>query len=254
MKVLDFKQRVYETLEEYRANARLLPALVYSRHVETKTPFPSAPRPGLAPAQAVLNRYEKAVPRLRKHKPHQIHRQHRESLIKVLCHLIKRLDIVSQEVLFINTQYNIRRPLYVAEIARVTELSTRTVQRCLISLSNSRYIYRCRRTRRIKLSRQLFTDLKLNITFDRLAAKLLGLQQKSSAPSKPTFRTAKKSPWPRPAGALTHASHALWQASAPLTESARDCQNAVVGRSAISIMRAMLRSHSPTGDPEPSGS
>lgn len=164
-----------------------------------------------------------------------------------------RLDILSHEVLFINTQYNIRRPLYVAEIARITGLSTRTVQRCLISLSNSRYIYRCRKTRRIKLSRQLFTDLTLNITFDRLASRLLGLQKKAGNQGG-KFRSAKKTPTPKPAATSDkHASHTLWEPSgANISESQRSHQNADAGQSAIAVMRSMLRANSPNGDPDSS--
>ncbi|MEH6688784.1 MAG: hypothetical protein V7693_16160 [Halopseudomonas sabulinigri] len=178
MKVLELKERLIEKLEGFRIDPKTLPQLVYARYANN------------LPASIVTKSVIYAGARAPKHhKPHMIHTQHRESLIKVLNHLIKRLDIKTLECRFVNPKYNITRPLYNDEIARHTGLNSRTVKRCMGTLVRSGYILRMANTRFIRLTFNLFRDLKLNIALETLRRKALGLEKRnlktpSSTPSK----------------------------------------------------------------------
>ncbi|MBF6615575.1 MAG: hypothetical protein ITG07_02505 [Candidimonas sp.] len=172
--VVDLKNRAIERLEGYRDNARALPALVHARYIK---PTPLARhRP-----KAAAGSYS-----MRKHKPHQMHSQHRASCVLVLQWLIKRLDIATRQCVFVNPKHNIRRTIYIPEIARHTGLCERTVTRVMDSITRAQYVLRTvigttNQRYHYYLSDQLFRDLKLDISLRVLSNRLKGLVTKKAA-------------------------------------------------------------------------
>lgn len=179
--VVDLKNRAIERLEDYRDNPRSLPALVHARYSN----------PALLPTHK-----PKRIKRdfkLRKHKPHQMHTQHRNNCVLVLQWLIKRMDVVSRQCIFVNPKFNIRRTIYIPEMARHTGLCERTVTRVMDSITRARYVIRnvvgkSNQRYHYYLSEALFRDLKLDISLRILTGKLKGLVRKGE------FAAGKKKP------------------------------------------------------------
>lgn len=170
--VVDLKNRATERLEAYREDSRALPALTHARYIK---PVP------LARHQPKATRGAYA---LRKHKPHQMHTQHRATCVLVLQWLIKRLDIATRQCVFVNPKHNIRRTIYIPEIARHTGLCERTITRAMDSLTRSQYVLRTvigkgNQRYHYYLSEQLFRDLKLDISLRVLSNRLKGLTSKA---------------------------------------------------------------------------
>ncbi|MBA1280250.1 hypothetical protein [Stutzerimonas stutzeri] len=175
--VVDLKNRAIERLEDYRDNARVLPALVHARYI----------KPALLPThkpKAAAGSYS-----MRKHKPHQMHTQHRASCVLVLQWLIKKMDIATRQCVFVNPKYGIRRTIYIPEIARHTGLCERTVTRVMDSITRARYLVRTvigktNQRYHYYVSDQLFRDLKLDISLRVLTGRLKGLDTKNAQESK----------------------------------------------------------------------
>lgn len=170
--VVEFHGRAVERLQKYRDNPGTLRALQFARYaldprkiVNNKDKRPRTHQPKIA-------KYAE-----RSHKPHQMHLQHRDNCIRVLEILIKRCDFKTLQCKYINPARNIRRDLYVAELARLLELSCRTISRVLSSLTRARFILRKGLTG-ISLSLNLFREMELDITFQRLQKMLMGLGKK----------------------------------------------------------------------------
>lgn len=225
VKVVELKNRAIERLEVFRDTPSTLPALVHARYL-------TAPSKGHVGA----SRIKGTGFALRRHKPHQMHTQHRSSNVKVLQLLIKRLDMRSRECVFVNPARGIRRPLYVPEIARETGLSDRTVTRCLGSLTRSGYVFRS--AKRFFLSLRLFRDLALDVSFHRLLKQLEGLAKKKSAPDKkPPVPATLPSPAAPASQILKAADHT------PLSEASR-----AIGNEFLNSLRRK-RKASPAVDP-----
>lgn len=235
--VVDFKSRAIERLDGYRDNPRCLPGLVYARYAaQPACRFRSQPAP-----------FKKFA--LRTHKQHQMHLQHRNTCISVLGLLLQRLDMITREIVFVAPKYGIRRPLYVAEIARLTNLCSRTVKRCLGSLVRSRYLVRVEN--RMFLSIALFRDLKLDISYTRLANQLVGLAKKKATGMKQGGK-ALPGNQPRKAPSVP-ASHPqpIDDLSPPSNPTGRN--EAIQNIHMASIRRMLLRKNRQPPDPDSSG-
>lgn len=181
--IADWQKRAIERLEEFRSNAKALPALAYARYAAAQ---PS----GLS--SAVSN----APFALRKRKPHVMHSQHRDSCIAVLQVLIQRMDLQSLKVLYVNPKRNIRRNMYVPELSRLSGICPRTVSRVLGSLERSRYLLRTatKQGATMLLSHTLFRDLNVDVFLGRLIRKLKGLEKAKSRATKGDFTRQSKRP------------------------------------------------------------
>lgn len=172
VKVVEFIDSAIERLTGYGDNPRVLPALVHALY---------APQPHNAFTQPGANRVNfKSLRHIpfgeRKHKPHQMHSQFRESCAKVLSILVKRMDIRSRQCVYVNPVKKRTRTLYVPELARLTGLCDRTVTRALGALVRANYLFRDLK-HRFFLSQSLFRDLNLSLTLARLTKQLMGLDQ-----------------------------------------------------------------------------
>lgn len=224
MKVVELKQRIIEKLQGFGVNPKLLPSLLHARYANS---LPRILSCGQGQSVSVTEMYVGWQPP-KKNKPHQIHTQHRLSVVKVMTHLVQRLDIRSMECKLVAPKYNVDRGLYIAEIARHTSLSERTVQRTLATLVRSGYIRRLPGQRFIKLSLNLLRHLSLNLAFDRLRQQLLGLDRKTSNTrfgdrnqrdgKQPSNSTVNLHESP----AVAHASHTPYQHSEHLGTKDRD--------------------------------
>lgn len=189
--VVDLKNRAIERLEAFRDNARSLPALTHARYERAE------PLKGQKHRPVNLGNFA-----LRKHRPHQMHSQHRNNCVLVLQWLIKRMDVKTRQCVFVNPSFNIRRTIYVPEIARHTGLCERTVSRVLSSLTRGRYLLRTvvgitNQRYLYFLSQQLFRDLKLDITLGVLVRRMLGLEKKGQMNgTKPIQSSASKTAAP----------------------------------------------------------
>ena len=175
VKVVDFKDRAIERVQTFRDTPATLGALVHARYQGGMPDVfvASKGKSFKAWGQTSYVPYSK-----RKHKPHQMHSQHRDSLVRLITWLIKKMDVTTRECVFVNPRYNINRPIYVPEMARHTGLCDRTITRCLGSLTRSRYMYRA--NGRYYLSLSLFRDLKLDVTLGRLVSQLAGLKKRNA--------------------------------------------------------------------------
>lgn len=192
VKVVELKERAIERLEGYRDDPRTLPGLVFARYRSTVSTTNGGSR-----------RVKPQNFALRNHKPHQMHLQHRINCLQVLQWLVKRMDIKTRQCVFVNPTYNIRRTIYVPEIARHLSLSERTVTRCLGSIQRAGYLLRTlfgkeQMIHHFFLTERLFRDLKLDVTLNVLTRKMLGLDEKGSKKDKAAgaakpFRNAKSS-------------------------------------------------------------
>lgn len=170
--VVDLKNRAIERLEAFRDNPRSLPALTHARYENP------VHLPGQKSKRVSLGHFA-----MRKHRPHQMHSQHRDSCVLVLQWLIKRMDVKTRQCVFVNPTHNIRRTIYVPEVARHTGLCERTVSRVLSSLSRVSYLLRSvvgktNQRYRYFLTEQLFRDLKLDVTLNVLVRRMAGLEKK----------------------------------------------------------------------------
>jgi hypothetical protein len=203
MKVVELKQRIIEKLESFRDTPKLLPFLVHARYANSLGRI----KVGIKSASvSVTETYLGWLPP-KKNRPHQIHTQHRVSIIQVLKHLIHRLDLRSMECKMVAPKYGISRGLYIPEIARHTNLCERTVQRCLATLVRSGYIRRVAGDRFIKLSANLFRHLSLNLALDRLRQQLLGIAKKGTTAAPRFGHRNDKAPDTNNATGQSHASH-----------------------------------------------
>lgn len=172
----------------------------------------------------------KYAPRI--HKPHTIHAQHRRSTASVLQWLVKKLDVRTRECVFVNPSRGIRRPPYVPEMARELGLCERTITRCLGSLTRSRYVFRS--GKRFFITRLLFVDLKMDVTYDRMCNQLAGLA-KAGMRSK-----VKSTPSNQVVSPVIHASHKPFDPSPPTMKSDPE-----LGQCALLGIRRRLRSKPP---------
>ncbi len=174
VKFVEFKDRAIERLEGYRENAKALPALTYARYARNPNQFKGGRNTKAKNANDIAGHFAK-----RNHKPHQMHTQHRESCVNILQLLIKRMDMLTRQCVYVNPKYNIRRSLYVPEIARITELCERTVTRALASLCKASYVIR--RGMNYFLTANLIRDLNLELTYKRILTQQAGLAKRSAA-------------------------------------------------------------------------
>lgn len=170
--VVDLKNRAIERLEGFSDNPRALPALVHARY-NSPVPLPTH-----KPIRQKFSHFA-----LRKHKPHQMHAQHRSSCVLVLQWLVKRMDITTRQCVFVNPKHNIRRTIYIPELARHTGLCERTITRVMDTITRARYVLRTvvgktNQRYHYYLSDQLFRDLKLDISLRVLSGRLKGLAKK----------------------------------------------------------------------------
>ena len=166
-----------EKLQAFRDFPKTLPRLIHARYANNYMQASPSKISGTE-----IYRGHRAP---KKHRPHQVHTQHRHSIVAVLELLIQRLDIRTMECKFINPRYGIDRALYVAEIAQKTGLAERTVQRCIGSLVRSGYIIRMANLRRIFFTLTFVQDIKVNLAYGRLKSQLMGLDKKATLiPSK----------------------------------------------------------------------
>lgn len=120
----------------------------------------------------------------------------------VLQWLVKRMDVVSRQCIFVNPKFNIRRTIYIPEVARHTGLCERTVTRVMDSITRARYVIRnvvgkSNQRYHYYLSEALFRDLKLDISLRILTGKLKGLARKgelAAEKKKPTNQTRTQRP------------------------------------------------------------
>jgi len=234
MKVLELKQRMIEKLEAFRDDPKSLPALVHARYANN---LPV----GSAGSGTALPYRGHRLPR--KHKPHQVHTQHRHSLIELLKHLILRLDIKTLECKFVNPRYNITRPLYVSEMARHTGLCERTVQRAIGTLVRAGYIARVAKHRWLYLSLNLFRDMKLNVALDAMKRQLTGLARKAefnTMPGAAKPSSSRQSRQPTPPVPVNHPSFQPYEAP-QYSKSDRETGNELLAR--------LRRMQSGKGDP-----
>lgn len=233
--VADFKSRAIERLDGYRENPRCLPGLVYARYAaQPACRFRSKPAP--------FKQFAK-----RTHKQHQMHLQHRNTCISVLGLLVQRLDMITREIVFVAPKYGIRRPLYVAEIARITNLCSRTVKRCLGSLVRSRYLVRIEN--RMFLSAALFRDLQLDISYTRLANQLVGLAKKKAKDTRPGKKAKLGNQSRKPPSAPASKPADL----SPSTTDPVSRIDAIQNIQMASIRRILLRKNRQPPDPDSSG-
>ncbi|MCF6783397.1 hypothetical protein [Stutzerimonas stutzeri] len=203
--VVDLKNRAIERLEGYRDNARTLPALIHARYIK---PAPL----GRHKPKTVSGSYA-----LRKHKPHQMHTQHRASCVLVLQWLIKRLDIATRQCVFVNPKHNIRRTIYIPEVARHTGLCERTVTRVMDSITRAQYVLRTvigtsNQRYHYYLSDQLFRDLKLDISLRVLSNRLKGLATKKAHQGNKQPQQVSRKPQSTPPGTTPPLASAAHQA------------------------------------------
>lgn len=253
MKVLDFKKLVVERLQRFRDDPLSLPSLVYARYGSSRIGLTSAGNI-LGDRRGNKQFYYAGFQMPDKHKRHQIHSQHRSSLVSVLEFLIHRLDIVSMSSKLIAPSYKRVRNLYNIEIAKHTGLSIRTVQRCIGTLVRSSYIVREPVSRTIVLSKKLFTDLRMDISLNVVTRQLKGLASKArknqqndqgnaSNPNGPAgSKTTPRSSAPAGADGATKTMH---QTYAPEQHSK---SKPATGNAALAALRASRRS---TGPPDP---
>lgn len=171
--IADWQKRAIERLEEFRSNAKALPALAYARYAAAQ---PSGMSSAVSSGPFAL----------RKRKPHLMHSQHRDSCIAVLQVLIQRMDLQSLRVLYVNPKHKIRRNMYVPELSRLSGVCSRTVSRVLGSLERSRYLMRTatKQGATMLLSHSLFRDLNVDVFLGRLIRKLKGLEKAKSRTGK----------------------------------------------------------------------
>lgn len=174
VKVVEFQDRAYERLEEFGSNPGTLRALAYARYASTPSGWTTrgGRKSGLSAARSFIPFSA------RKHKPHQMHEQHRDSCIRVLKFLVWRMDVKTRQCVHVNPARKTRRTLYVPEIARHTSLCERTVTRVLATLCKARYLLRI--AERFYLTEHLFVDLRLSVTLSTLTRQLQGLDKKAS--------------------------------------------------------------------------
>lgn len=219
VKVVELKDRAIERIGRFREDPKTLPALVHARYLVV-------PKDQVAGATRVKGTNFA----LRKHKPHQMHSQHRATTSLLLEWLVRKLDVRTRECVFVNPTRGIRRPPYVPEMARALGVCERTITRCLGSLTRSRYL--ARDGRRFFISRALFIALHLDVTYDRLAAQLAGLDKKNkfSAPDKVSVAQASPNQ-SQPTGPV-HPSHLAFEKAVPHKKS--DPQ---FGNDALKVLR-----------------
>lgn len=220
VKVVEFQQRAYERLEEFGSNPRSLKALAYARYAST--PAGWSARGGRRPTVKAAQSF---IPfSARKHKPHQMHEQHRESCIRVLKFLVWRMDVKTRQCVHVNPARKTRRTLYIPEIARHTSLCERTITRVLATLCRARYLLRI--AERFYLTEHLFTDLSLSVTLSTLTRQLQGLHKKVNASAQPKASKPAPPPTPRP--------------SSPTIDSGTPSKPKVVNEASIAIGNAAL--------------
>lgn len=195
VKVVDLKNRAIERLEAYRDNPRALPSLTYARYL----PKASLPR----------HKQKRQLFAVRKHKQHQMHAQHRINCVQVLQWLIKRLDVRTRQCVFVNPARNIRRTIYIPEIARHIGIDERSVTRIMDSLTRSRYVLRTvvgksNQRYHYYLTELLFRDIQLDISLRIITGKLKGLDKKAQ---REEAGNTKPAPAPAPAAAKAPKPH-----------------------------------------------
>ncbi|MDU4254485.1 hypothetical protein [Pseudomonas sp.] len=199
VKVVDLKERAIERLEGYRDDPRCLPGLVHARYRST----PTVPTKG-----GKTRRIKPMNFALRNHKPHQMHAQHRNSCVKVLQWLVKKMDVMTMQCVFVNPRFGIRRTVYVPEIADKNGMCERTVTRVLGSLVRGGYLLRTlfgkeQNVHHFYLTEKLFRDLKLDISLNVLVRRMRGLEKKDqprpAKPGQPSKPNAGPAPAPKPA-------------------------------------------------------
>lgn len=224
--IVEFKDKAIGKLDRFRAYARALPSLMFARYARS----PKGDVPGPLNIK-VANKSGKH------HRQHQMHSQHRETTTSVLQWLVRHLDIRTRECVFVNPTRGIRRPPYVPELARAIGSCERTVTRCLASLTRSGLLLRS--AKRFFLSRALFSELKLDVTFDRLSNQLAGLaKRKAFIPSNAKAGAATK---PTVASDATSASHREFVKPDPTAP-----PNVELGRSFLDALKGR-RSRKPPG-------
>jgi hypothetical protein len=240
VKVVEFIDSAIERLTGYGDNPRVLPALVHALY---------APQPHNPFTQPGANRVNfKSLRHIpfgeRKHKPHQMHSQFRESCAKVLSILVKRMDIRSRQCVYVNPVKKRTRTLYVPELARLTGLCDRTVTRALGALVRANYLFRDLK-HRFFLSQSLFRDLNLSLTLARLTKQLMGLDQAKAkglkSGAKPVKQKGRKSQCDLPV-----ANPATTPAPAPLPRETSEASKSIGNRFLDSLPLA-LRRRRPSG-------
>lgn len=168
VKIVEFQDRAVERLEGFRSNAAALPSLVYARYL-------------LAPTSGVTQRVRGIDFALRKNRRHIMHAQHRATCIEVLKLLISRMDVRTRQCVYVNPKFNIRRNIYVPEIARLLNVCERTVTRALGSIERAGYLLRTATAKGSKmfLSLKLLRELNVSIMYERLTNQLKGLDKKA---------------------------------------------------------------------------
>ena len=242
VKVVEFIDSAIERLTGYGDNPRVLPALVHALY---------APQPHNPFTQPGANRVNfKSLRHIpfgeRKHKPHQMHSQFRESCAKVLSILVKRMDIRSRQCVYVNPVKKRTRTLYVPELARLTGLCDRTVTRALGALVRANYLFRDLK-HRFFLSQSLFRDLNLSLTLARLTKQLMGLDQAKAkglkSGAKPVKQKGRKSQCDLP---VANPATTPAPAPAPLPRETSEASKSIGNRFLDSLPLA-LRRRRPSG-------
>jgi len=276
--VLELQRRLREAAEGFRDNPKFLPRLTHVRYggiagvtqtASTGAIKGGAPRSGSDIASTTIDAtppcgarsakqkrttgkpttYTTGAPLPTKHTGgHQMHRQHRESIIKVLSYLFTNLDVVSMEALKVAPRYKRRRALYLADIFKATALSRRTVQRCLSSLVRAGYLLRFTDTRQIYITYHLLRDLRLSRLYEGLKHSLSNLARKGKGQSPIPMHKASQQPTPSSSPGAYSASFEP-AAPAALPPKPKDTSNATAALSSLR-QRLGMRTKAP---PEPSG-
>lgn len=190
LKVLSFKQRVYENVALFLDDPLSLRDLVYAgyKRFRGKTVYHSAEFHRKRNQRLSLDFLS------RKHKRHVMHSQHRVNCVNVLNLLVLRLDLNTLECVLVAKNHGIRRPLYVEEIGRLCGISARTAQNCLQSLTLAGYVRRvedkaskrvdknnCPQSlHRIFMMPKFFADAECEVSLSRLRDYLRGITKKEA--------------------------------------------------------------------------
>ena len=190
LKVLSFKERVSEKIAQFIDDPLSLRDLAYARYRR----FRGDSVYHSADYHRKRSERLKAEHFSRKHKKHVMHAQHRTNCVNVFKLLVLRLDLNTLECLLVAPRYNVRRPLYVVEIAQRCGICVRTAQHCLRSLALAGYIRRfedmaskrvdknntLQNLHRIFLNPRFFADIECDASFNRLRDYLKGITKKEA--------------------------------------------------------------------------
>lgn len=235
--ILSFKEQAIERLKHFVDSPKFLPSLTYARYSK-----PYSISNGAAP-KAHIEKHGRNIQinyKDRVHKRHQMHAQHRSSCVAVIEFLIQKMDVISKQCVYVVPMFNLRRTLYVKEIAKHTSLSDRTVTRVIGSLVRAGFL---RVTYNEKLGNKaysyfltlnLFRELRLDLKFEMLVKQVRGLKEKRPNQGKSASKKASSTANTQPP--LSSAAHKPYRPPEPTQPANRD-----LAAGALDAIKAALK-------------